>query len=142
MSVASVIHELEALIDTYFSWLKEGTSSREVGDFVEITTPYVDRHGDYLQIYARASNGVFVLTDHGYILNDLVQSGCDLDEAKSHDLLKTTLNGFGVEVDGEELKVNASPTNFALRMHNLVQAMLAANDLFFLAASTNASSSK
>ena len=36
-------------------------------------------------------------------------------------------------MDGNALQVHASPDNFALRKHNLVQAMLAVNDMFYLA---------
>jgi hypothetical protein len=39
---------------------------REVNDqYVEITTPYLDRHNDYTQIYVRRDNGAFMLTDGG-----------------------------------------------------------------------------
>ena len=134
-----MIQEIQILLDKYLSWLKEETSLREIGDFVEITTPYLDRHNDYLQIYASASNGGFVLTDDGYVLNDLEQSGCNLDSPKRQALLKTTLNGFGVKCDGEELMVKALPEDFAVSKHNLVQAMLAVSDLFFLASPTVAS---
>ena len=44
-----------------------------------------------------------------------------------------TLNGFGVHEQGKALEVHASPNNFALRKHNLVQVILAVNDLFYLA---------
>jgi len=45
-----------------------------------------------------------------------------------------TLNGFGVQlVDNNRLEVQASNETFALRKHNLVQAILAVNDLFYLA---------
>ena len=44
-----------------------------------------------------------------------------------------TLNGFGVQQVGNELQVRASAGNFPLRKHNLLQAMLAVNDLFYLA---------
>ncbi len=44
-----------------------------------------------------------------------------------------TLNGFGVQLQGNRLEVRASPENFALRKHNLVQAMLAVNDMFYMA---------
>jgi hypothetical protein len=43
------------------------------------------------------------------------------------------LNGFGVKIESNALTVHASPENFALRKHNLVQSMLAVNDLFYLA---------
>jgi hypothetical protein len=38
-----------------------------------------------------------------------------------------------VRLDGEKLLLKATPENFALKKHNLIQAMLAVNDLFYLA---------
>jgi hypothetical protein len=73
-----------------------------------------------------------VLTDDGYTLQDLEQSGCKLDSARQA-LLKMTLNGFGVQLNDRALQVHTSPDNFGLRKHNLVQAMLAVNDLFDVA---------
>ena len=45
-------------------------------------------------------------------------------------MLKTTLNGFGVQLKKRAPQVNASQDNFALRKHNLVQAILAVNNLY------------
>jgi hypothetical protein len=44
-----------------------------------------------------------------------------------------TLNGFGVQLDGNSLVVKASAENFPVRKHNLIQAMLSVNDLFYTA---------
>jgi hypothetical protein len=129
-----MIGEIQALIDKYLAWLKDKTVLRQLGDSVEITTPYLDRHNDYLQIYAMRDNGGFLLTDDGYTLADLEQSGCSLDSEKRQALLKMTLNGFGLKLNGDRLETRASADNFALRKHNLVQAILAVNDLFYLAA--------
>jgi len=128
-----MINEVQALLDQYWSWLRDKTTLRQVKDWIEITTPYLDRHNDRLQIYAKRRDGGYVLTDDGYVLTDLEQSGCKIDSPKRQALLKVTLNGFGVQVSGQALELHASPDNFALRKHNLVQAMLAVNDLFYLA---------
>lgn len=128
-----MIEDIQHLLDNYAAWLKDKTALREVGDWVEITTPYLDRENDYLQIYARRANGGFILTDDGYTITDLEQAGCKLESPKRQDLLRMTLNGFGVQQDGQALQVHASSDNFALRKHNLVQAMLAVNDMFYLA---------
>lgn len=128
-----MIDEIQRLLDEYLAWLRDKTTLRQVtGDWVEITTPYLDRHNDYLQIYAKKNDGGFVLTDDGYVIEDLVQSGCKLDSPKRQDLLRVTLAGFGVSNNGGALEVRTSPDNFALRKHNLIQAMLAVNDLFYL----------
>jgi Domain of unknown function DUF1829/Domain of unknown function DUF1828 len=44
-----------------------------------------------------------------------------------------TLNGFGVRLNADALEVHATAENFPLRKHNLIQAILAVNDLFYLA---------
>ncbi|MDI7267949.1 MAG: DUF1829 domain-containing protein [Myxococcota bacterium] len=134
-----MINEVQALLDQYRAWLRDKTTLRQVKDWIEITTPYLDRHNDRLQIYARRRDGGYVLTDDGYVLTDLDQSGCKIDSPKRQALLKMTLNGFGVQVSNQALEVHASPDNFALRKHNLVQAMLAVNDLFYLASPVIAS---
>lgn len=128
-----MINEVQKLLDQYLAWLKDKTTLRQVKDWIEITTPYLDRHNDYLQIYAKRDNNGFFLTDDGYIIGDLRRSGCELESKKRKDLLTLTLNGFGVKLVGDELIVHASSDNFALRKHNIVQAMLAVNDLFYLA---------
>lgn len=128
-----MIEEMQRMMDEYLSWLKDRTILREVEHWVEITTPFLDRHNDYLQIYARREGDKFVLTDAGYTIDDLELSGCALDSEKRVKLLQVTVNGFGVALNEGALEVRASANDFALRKHNLVQAMLAVNDLFYLA---------
>jgi len=129
-----MIDEVRKLLDEYLAWLRDKTSLRQVQDCVEITTPYLDRHNDYLQIYAKREDGGFLLTDDGYVVEDLERSGCKLDSPKRKKLLQSTLNGFGVALSNSALEVRATQDNFSLRKHNLLQAMLAVNDLFYLAA--------
>lgn len=121
------------LISRYYDWLKAKTNWREINDWVEITTPYLDRHNDCIQIYLRRQNGEWLLTDDGYTLADLAQSGCDIDTPRRKALLATTLNGFGVMQNADALEVKATEDNFPLRKHSLVQAILAVNDLFYVA---------
>lgn len=128
-----MIGEIQSFIDQYWAWLRDRTSIREIDESVEITTPYLDRHNDCLQIYVKRSDKDFLLTDDGYIVEDLELSGCNIDSPKRQELLKITLGGFGVQINEKALEVRASSDNFALRKHNLVQAMLAVGDLFYLA---------
>jgi len=128
-----MIEEINKLLADYTAWLKDKTVLRKLDNWVEITTPYLDRHNDYLQIYAKRENGGYLLTDDGYTVGDLEQGGCKLQSPKRQDMLRMTLNGFGVQINNNALQIHASPENFALKKHNLVQAMLAVNDMFYLA---------
>jgi hypothetical protein len=130
----SVIDDVQKLMDDYTRWLRDKTVLRQIGgEWVQVTTPHLDRHNDQLQFYVRKENNGYVLTDDGYIINDLISSGCALDSPKRQELLKTTLAGFGVHLEGDQLVLRATPDNFSLKKHNLIQAMLAVNDLFYLA---------
>ena len=54
---------------------------------------------------------------------------------RRREMLEVTLNGFGVRRNGNALEVQATAKDFCLRKHNLVQAMLAVDDLFYTARS-------
>ena len=128
--------EVDKLLGDYWVWVKGKTTLRELSDaWVEINTPYLDRHNDALQIYARGENGGFILTDDGYTIRDLETSGCTLDSEKRQEFLRQTLSGFGVKRNPgtQALEVHASREGFPSGKHNLIQAMLAVNDLFYLA---------
>jgi hypothetical protein len=113
--------------------LKSKTAWREINGWTEITTPYLDRHNDYIQIYLRQNGDEWELTDDGETLTDLIQSGCELDTPRRKALLQTTLNGFGMHLANGAITVKTKQDSFALRKHNLIQAILAVNDLFYLA---------
>src|SRR3972149_2964308 len=110
-----MIDEIQSLLDNYVSWLRDKTTLRQVNDWVEITTPYLDRHNDLLQIYVKSFDSGYILSDDGYVIEDLEQSGCKLETQKRQALLKMTLNGFGVQLNGKRLEIRASSDNFALK---------------------------
>lgn len=125
--------DLATLLNTYWDWLRDNTHVRALDDWYEITTPYVDRHNDFVQLYARMDGDRFHLTDDGYTLTDLEQSGCRIDSPKREKLLAVTLNGFGVSLRNRAIETWATRDNFPLKKHSLVQAILAINDMFYLA---------
>jgi len=126
-------NECQDLIDAYLAWLRGGLAAELADDGCELTTPFLDRHNDHVQIYAVKTNGKIKLTDDGYVLADLRTSGLDLDTPKRRAVFEAVLNGFGIRLAGRELVVEASPSTLGQRMHSLVQAMLAVNDVFVLA---------
>ncbi|HEY9899308.1 MAG TPA: DUF1829 domain-containing protein [Pantanalinema sp.] len=129
-----MLSEARRLIVSYTDWLKDRTALRDVNGWVEIQTPFLDRHNDRLVIYLKEENGTFWLTDDGYTLDDLRMSGCELKTPKRLALLQTILNGHGVQLLDDALCVQATREDFPHRKHSLVQAMVTVNDLFVLAA--------
>ena len=126
-------NECQQLVDSYLDWLKAGLSVEPIGESCELTTPFLDRHNDHLQIYASRNNGAIVLTDDGYTLSDLRTSGLDLNTPKRNQVIDEIVLGLGVKRDGNQLVAEASERNLGQRLHSLVQAMLAVNDMFVMA---------
>jgi hypothetical protein len=131
------IIEIERLVDRYRMWLKDKTTLKSVHtDWIEITTPFLDRHNDAIQIYAKSESGGYRLTDDGHTIRDLELSGVALDSPKRKGLLEIAVKGFAVEAAGDVLSVRTTQDNFAVRKHALIQSILAVNDLFYTATAT------
>ena len=129
-----MIEDCKDLVNTYIEWLRKRISIEEINGIYEITTPFLDRHNDNLQIYIKKSDSGVILTDDGHTITDLRLSGCEFTTEKRWQVLNSILNGFGVHLLGEELVVEARPENFPQKKHNLIQAILSINDLFVMAA--------
>ena len=92
--------ECQQLIDAYVEWLRTGLSVQALEGSCELTSPFLDRHNDHIQIYATKRDGKIFLSDDGYILSDLRTSGLELTTQKRKAVLDTALRGFGVRIDG------------------------------------------
>lgn len=123
-------------VTSYLAWLKSQFSCRETDRYTEITTPFLDRHNDQIQIYAVPTADGWSLTDAGETLSDLEMSGVRFESAKRKALLHEVLQGFGVTLRDGELTVSADTQSQPQQMNNLIQAILAVNDLFCLAQPT------
>lgn len=131
--------EMPDMIEAYWAWLKSNTTLQRAGDWAEITTPYLDRSNDHLQIYVKPEGAGLILTDLGNTIQELRMSGCDIATPRRQELLAVTLNGFGVEIEGDDLVVRGDRGSFPVNKHRLLQAMLEVDDLFFTSRSTVAS---
>jgi len=121
--------EANRLLDDYLRWLRENIRAGEVEGGIVITTPFLDRHSDEIEIFLQKQNGAFRIGDDGYTIRDLHFGGVDLAKGARHEQLVRILNGYGVQLDGEELWVHATYNDFPQKKHNLVQAILAVDDL-------------
>ena len=124
---------LEELKNSYINWVKQKIKLTDINGIIEITTPLLDRHNDHLQIYVISQGDKLKLTDDGYILTDLLLSGCDIHSSpKRETMFKTILNGFGVQCSkNDELYIEATLDDFPQKKNMLLQAMIAVNDMFF-----------
>ena len=127
--------ECQQVITEYLKWIKNNTIVKTVeeGTVCLISTPFLDRHNDHLDIYLIKNNGALKLSDNGYTIADLKMSGFEMNTPKRESILRTALNGFGVKINGnDELYVETNTNNVGQKKHYLLQAILAVNDMFNL----------
>jgi hypothetical protein len=122
------------MLENYLSWLRARLTVQTVGKWYEITTPYLDRHNDCLQIYVRQNDdGTWLLSDGGSTIADLEMSGAPIESEKRKAILSETLRGFGVRLTkDDEIQTDANEGAFPQRKHHLLQAMLTVGDMFQL----------
>lgn len=128
-------NECQDLVEQYSEWLKQKFTVTEIDGICEIITPFVDRHNDFLQIYVKKDGNKLIITDDGYIISDLKLSGFDITTEKRKRVMDSILNGFSACLQGDEIIIESNADNFPQKKHNIIQAMLAVNDMFVMASS-------
>ena len=132
--------DMPALIDEYLHWLRQNMAGDHVTDNVyEITTPFLDRHNDHVQIYVQQTDEGYLLSDDGYTISDLAMTGFVFNTPSRKEQLRLALSGFGISCENYVLCCRATPANFPQRKHSLIQAILAVDDMHVLSRTTIAS---
>lgn len=128
--------ECERLAESYAAWIRQNIQVKTLGESCVLTSPFVDRHRDFLQISVERTTDGLLLSDDGYVLRDLHISGLDPDTEHRKEALEAVLRSFGISIHDGELQVLATNRTFAQRKHDLIQAMLAVGDLVYMARPT------
>ncbi len=130
--------DIQKLIDDYTLWLKSEITFEKVGEYYEITTPYMDNANDYLQIYVRQEGNDIHFTDDGAIIHGLKMAGVQFTSHRKEHLQKI-LYQCGVRLNNDELVAKAPLNGFAQKKHLFIQAMLRIDDMFAISKSKVAS---
>jgi len=124
--------DIQKMVNDYTAWLKEEITIAAFGEYIELTTPYLDRFNDYLQIYVKQNaDGTITLTDDGYIIDSLISSGMVFKKGSNRQkALDRIAANFNISIIGEKITTTATAYSFPQKKHMMVQAMLAIDDLF------------
>lgn len=127
-------NDIQNMIREYTDWLISGFSAVKIDEFYELTTPYLDRYNDHIQIYVRQNkDGTYFLTDDGAIIGNLKSSGVSFSRSKKRrNMLLHIAGNFGVTVNGDCLEIQAAKSDYPQKAHMLIQAILTVDDMFML----------
>jgi hypothetical protein len=94
--------ETDTLIEEYGEWLKRESSIRKIGEWHEITLPFLDRSNDDLCFYAKTDGQTIDFTDDGYTIESFSQNGLTLTDAR-RDRASRLARKYGakIELDGQ-----------------------------------------
>lgn len=60
--------EIKQLIDDYIHWLKKEITFEKIGEYYEITTPFLNSANDFIQIYVRIDKDTIFFTYDMYMV--------------------------------------------------------------------------
>lgn len=99
MSETAVTDELVA---EYGEWLRRESSVRRVGEWREVTMPFLDRSNDDLCFYVRTADGITSFTDDGYTMASFDLNGVTITDSRRERIERLALRfGAAVGADGQ-----------------------------------------
>ncbi len=123
------------IIESYLNWIRDNTLIKDLkSGIIKIVSPFLDARNDHIQIYARKlPNGVYRLTDGGYLFRDLESYGIDFTP-KRQELFDFTLQSYGIKYNTKEnvneIYIDTDLKNIGRSKHKLIQCLITLNDFF------------
>lgn len=133
------VSTVTSMIDEYAKWLRSRIEIKKISetDYIEITTPFLDRDNDTIQLFLKGMEDKKIrLSDGGDTISELESIGIDVSRGRKKELVETILKQNGARLDNSEITVVTTPENFPIAKNNIIRAILAVNDLYYLAPKT------
>lgn len=118
----------------YLNFLKSNLSVKKIETAHEIVLPFEDHIGDSIvcYVYDKKENGMFLVSDDGYIINNLIDTGMNIGKKSSR--RKTIeqicmLSGVSLS-DDNEMTVLSSEEDLPSKVHQLAMAMLQIDSIY------------
>ena len=122
------------LIDKQIDWIKNNSINRKFEnkkEVLEITTPFLDRHNDYIQLYIISQNDEIIISDDGFTYADLIMSGIIINNTNTKQIVENILKHYNVTLGkNNELFLKTKSNMLIESEHKLIQSIIAINNLF------------
>lgn len=120
----------------YLNFLKSNLSVKKIKTAHEIVLPFEDHIGDSIvcYVYDKKENGMFLVSDDGYIINNLIDTGMNIGKKSSR--RKTIeqicmLSGVSLS-DDNEMTVLSSEDDLPSKVHQLAMTMLQIDAMYLM----------
>lgn len=123
---------IQDYINSYAEWLKSEISFKQIGEYYEINTPFLDTDNDYLQFYVKQDGNELFFTDDGFTISSLEMTGFTLTSNRKKQLT-LVLNQYGVQLEKKELVLKTPANQFAQKKHAFTQCLIRVSDMYMTA---------
>ncbi|HLS08003.1 DUF1828 domain-containing protein [Lentibacillus sp.] len=124
---------IDQLKKEYLEWTQQRIRLEESNEFVEIITPFVDMHHDYISLFFINESEKYKLTDDGYVIDELESLGVDVGTSqKRNQFFKSTLNVFGINFDKATSELYVEFNNlseYPEAQQRLIQCVMRVSDM-------------
>lgn len=127
---------IEDRITDYYKWLRERAIIRtdEATGWSAMSTPFLGAYNDPMEIYLRRVGETIEMSDDGVTIANLNDLGININRSlKRKEWLNYILRNYGVTVEGEELRIEATAENFPQKKHALLCAMIEVSEMEMVA---------
>ena len=123
----------EQIVKQYTDWLRGEFRTNSYNSGVcEITLPFLNRRGTYLQVFVKRTDFGLMISDYGETIGDLRFCGLDIDTSARQEMLNRILRSFSVKLVGkDELQVLTSEEDLPDYINELALCMLAVDRMIF-----------
>ncbi len=119
----------KAFKDDYLKYIQKFLSIRNLKSSSEINLPLFDRHGDQITVYIQKNSDGYLISDDGYAINDLLDSGLTLT-AKRKESIQSLCQMNGIEWHENELTIQTTKSKLVNSVHSFGQALLQIVDMY------------
>jgi len=123
--------DIEKLMKDYHDFFQKQFVIKDIGNYYEITSPFLDNSNDYIQVYASKDKNPIIISDDGYTLSMLELTGLKLSENRVS-LIRQVCATLGVKLEDNEMIVSTDQETFGVQLDSLLQAIIKVSDMYYL----------
>lgn len=124
---------MKEIITGYYDWLKSNLEIKEIGDYFEEVTPFLDNRNDSISIYQKyLSNDCIQISDGGFIMDEFEILSIDVSKGKRKEVFDYLLSSYHIELKDGELITTTSVSNYYTYKHFFIQGILKLEDMYLL----------
>lgn len=129
-----MMYEFNDFKTEYLNWLHQNIELVALNENkARLTAPFLDINNDYIELYIIKNGNDYILTDIGETIANLELSNFKIKENSFRQtLLKSLVSSYGMSLKNDEIYIECTINDFAIKANSLMQCMIKVSDMLLL----------